>query len=274
MAHWPTIAATTALAAFVVAGALIHGSTSPAAFGVTVATAGATAGGATGSAAALWATPGDGPQMAPQKADAAGPGNPHRMALAGSGAGANQPPAAGPARSQALPAAALQRAGSGVAGAAGDGAQVRVLPDGGASSRLRPPVPVTSAPLPPVPPLAPVPPGVPGSGMARASAPAVPVLPAGPQPSAPDGPAPVPARMAVAMPLSIPALGPLDPARIGGAARELAEAVHVLASQAGGRALAAEQAAAGARKQSGGCPRETGPRPASLRDSICDKAGL
>lgn len=271
MAHWPTIAATTALAAFVVAGALIHAGTSPAAFGVTVATTG----GAT-AAVAPWATPGDGAQMAPQNTLAAGPGNPHRMAMAGSGADAHQPPAPGLAGSQAPPAAALQRAGSGLAGATGDVADVRGLADGGARSGLRPPVPVTVAPLPPVPlqapqpPQAPVPPGVAGADMARASGMAAPVPPAVPQRAAPG----VPARMTVAMPLSIPALGPLDPARINGAARELAEAVHVLASQAGSRALAAEQAAAGARKQSGGCPRETGPRPASLRDSLCDKAGL
>lgn len=272
MAHLPTIAATTALAAFVVAGALIHAGTSPAAFGVTVATPG----GVAAAAAAPWATPGDGAQMAPQKTLAGGPGNPDRMAMAGSGADSHQPPPPGLAASQAPPTATLQRTGSGLAGATGDVAEVKGLPDGGALSGLRPPVPVTAAPLPPVPlqapqpPLAPVPPGVAGADTARASAMAAPVPPAVPQPAAPG----VPARMAVAMPLSIPALGPLDPARINGAARELAEAVHLLASQAGSRALAAERAAAGARKQSGGCPRETGPRPVSLRDSLCDKAGL
>ena len=37
MAHWPTIAASTALAAFVVAGALIHVGDAPGASGMTVA---------------------------------------------------------------------------------------------------------------------------------------------------------------------------------------------------------------------------------------------
>ncbi len=263
MAHWPTIAATTALAAFVVAGAVLHVGDAPA---VVAAAAPGTASGAD-----RW----DG---AARHADSTVAAASQRLAHAavpapGFHASGTQAHAAGAHAGDMAAQTATQTAGQPgnlydrtLASSAGEVATR--LPHGAATSGLRPPVPVTVAPLPPLPPKVPVTPGMTGTGGEQALP--VPASPALPQ----QATAGATARMMVAMPLSIPELGPLDPARIGGAARELAETVHVLATQASHRALAAEQAAAGARKQPDLCPREAGPRPASLVDDLCDKMVL
>ena len=268
MAHWPTIAATTALAAFAVAGALIHVGAGPAFVGVSAGPGS----GAAGAGTVRW----DAVTVTPLESSAAGSAQLRDMAAVDSAARAGRPDASGSASIHAPPAAALQHAGGGETG--GDAGVDVVVPHGAAAAGLRPPVPVSVAPLPPLPampampPLPPQAPPVPGmTGQDPMRAVAAPVAPAVPHRAAAAAP---PVRMAVAMPLSIPQLGPLDPARIGDAARELAETVHVLASRAGGRTLAAEQAAAEARKQLDDCVRVEGHRPAAFLSDTCYKAGL
>lgn len=266
MAHWPTIAASTALAAFVVAGALIHVGGAPGASGMTVAAIDAVAtpaGGHWQLERAAAKSAGDRAGLlegrVPSARDAA---RLHGQGVSPAGL------------HEGIAAAASARQSAHVAGMAGASdvaegsrlAQSLASTDGGAGIGL--PEPVHVAPLPPLPPQRPTPPAIPSTERGQAAP--VPPVPSIQDPVA----AGVAARMAVVMPLSIPQLGPLDPARVGEAARELAEVVHGLASEANSRALAAEQSARGALRKQDGCESEAGQRPASFLSNSCSKAGL
>lgn len=251
MGHWPTLAASTTLAAFVAAGALIYLDGAPIYVGLKT------------PQAERWAVAG---------ADGADSTTPAHQGLAASTetgstsakglhSGAMDLPSVSGAVEHPSSTRSGQDAGQTVQ--SGDPTVAMVLPAGVAKPGFGSPIPVTMAPLPPLPPH---PPAATGAGPAsQATAPLPPPVPP---------PVGLPARMAVAMPLSIPQLGPLDPARISGAARELAETVHLLASAVSDSQAAAEQAAADARKEPDGCAQPTGPRPASYARDLCDKAGF
>ena len=266
MAHWPTIAASATLAAFVVAGALIHAGSTPGASGMTIAAIDAAdlpVGGHWQPERATAKSAGDrGGRLDGQASPAHDASRRHGHIISPAGL----PEGIAAATATHRPAHAAGMAGASDPAEESQLAQSLAATVSGAGIGL--PEPVHVAPLPPLPPQTPAPPAV--RSNERRHAPPAPPVPSMVDPLA----AGVAARMAVVMPLSIPELGPLDPARVGEAARELAEVVHGLANEANNRAVAAEQSARGALRKQDGCDSEAGQRPASFLSNSCSKAGL